>query len=84
MNGQGADQQAAQEPHRPRAAADAGRAVLARKVDDLRQIGQHRDRDPGDAKQLKHVRPQSDCEGLCPPTPNDLGLPPRAGGPVVG
>ena len=40
MQGQGADHDAAREPHPPRARADSGRAVLARKVDDLREISE--------------------------------------------
>jgi hypothetical protein len=36
VKGEGADEHAAQEPHRPRAAADAGRAVLPCEVDYLR------------------------------------------------
>jgi len=36
MQGKGADQHTAREPHRPSAPADAGRTVLAREMDYLR------------------------------------------------
>jgi hypothetical protein len=55
MQRQGADHDAAREPHRPRAPADAGRTVLAGEVDDLREIGEHRDGYAGNANELKHA-----------------------------
>jgi hypothetical protein len=54
MDGKGADEKAAYEPHRPCPAADARGAVFPREVDHLGHIGQHRDRDSCDAEELKH------------------------------
>jgi hypothetical protein len=53
MEGKRADEHAAEKPHRPRPAADAGGTALSREVDDLGQIGEHRDRDSGHAEKLK-------------------------------
>jgi hypothetical protein len=50
-----ADEQAARQPHRPGAATDARRAVLAGEMDGLWQVGQHANRDASDAEQLEHV-----------------------------
>jgi hypothetical protein len=54
MYGKCADQQAAEEPHRPGATADARRAVFPPEVDYLRQLGEHRDRDSGDTEDFAH------------------------------
>jgi hypothetical protein len=55
MERQRADEQAAQKPHRPGAAADPRRTVLPCQVHHLGQIRQHRDGDSGDPDQLKHL-----------------------------
>jgi hypothetical protein len=54
MDGKRADEQAPHEPHRPGAAANAGRAMLLPEVDYLGHIGEHRDRCPADTEDLKH------------------------------
>lgn len=54
MHSECSDEQAADEPHRPRAAADSNGAVLTPEVDDLRHVGRDGDRDSGSAKDCKH------------------------------
>jgi len=46
--------------------------VLARKVDDLREIGEHRDDDAGNANELKHPLSLADFEQDSYRAPNAL------------
>jgi hypothetical protein len=54
VNGQCSDEQAADEPHRPRAVAYSHGAVLSPEVDYLRHVGRDRDHDSSSTKDLKH------------------------------
>ena len=56
MQGEHADEQAADYPHGPGPPAHSGRAVLADQVDHLGKVGKNRDRDPGYAENLEHAR----------------------------
>jgi hypothetical protein len=55
MKGQGADHEAACEPHCPGATTHARGTVLAREVDYLREIGEYRNDDAGNTQELKHL-----------------------------
>jgi hypothetical protein len=48
------DEQAAGKPHRPSPTANACGAVFAPEMDCLRKVDRYRDRDPSEAKDLKH------------------------------
>jgi hypothetical protein len=54
MHSECSDEQAADEPHRPRAAADSNGAVLTPEVDYLRHVSRDGDRDSGSAKDCEH------------------------------
>jgi hypothetical protein len=54
VNSQCSDEQAADEPHRPRAVADSHSAVLSPEVDYLRHVSRDRDHDSSTTKDLKH------------------------------
>jgi hypothetical protein len=57
VHSQCTDEQAADQPHRPRTVADSDSAVLSPEVDYLRHIGDNRDHDSSSTKDLKHRLP---------------------------
>jgi len=66
VHGQDADEDAAHEPHGPRAAAHACRTMLASEVNQLREIGEHRDCDACHADELEHpaqLAARAQCRG---------------------
>src|SRR6185437_15193822 len=91
MDGERADEQAGQEPHRPGAAADPRRAVFPPEVEDLWHIGKHRNRDAGDTEDFEQralhllwrdpVVPTSGAAGS-PESTNTSGVRPTSAWPL--
>jgi hypothetical protein len=48
------DEHAAEEPHHPGSTTDTRGTVFLREVDDLRQVGEHRDRDSYASENCEH------------------------------
>src|SRR5579872_868599 len=51
------DEHAAEEPHHPGPTTDTRGTVFLREVDDLRQVGEHRDHDSHAAEDCEHLSP---------------------------